>query len=749
VAGSLQPSDGGAEVGSAPICFDPSRAQFPTCTVPASRVLDFFTTTHASERIESYRRAMLNGELFPPVSVIRVGPRFVIADGHKRYRACRAAGADQISVELWPLRKLLNDQWRQLRHKTRQIATVIGRAARHPQGRNDARRLYWDTVGHWKRIALSAIARARRLAGVGAPADQRAAAVFSRLLHDCLRLRGHLVVVFLSLAIFGGAQLYLTWIAKLWAEGPLITGNHAEMSKLLLRAALTALAMVAGIFFSRYSLRSVDLRLVQSLRDRAQDRLLETDLKVARRFQTGDLMSRLFNDAGALSEFVREILRRGVGETLVVVGAIAMLFRLNWRLALVTGVVVPAVALPLARLGRLVRKWGGAAQEAAGELGGALNEQLHGLTTIKGFQAERMEKERFVTADTTWRRQVMHGEFWSAALISSVWLIAAAGLLAVVWYGSRLVTTGATTAGALLAFCLYAVQTVEPLRRLSEVHSMSQRAIACATRVYEIIDLPRSERDGTVALVGPVRGEVRFEMVSLSFDARQPVLADLTLSVGAGETIALVGASGAGKSTVANLLLRFLEPDAGRILLDGQELTQLRMADLRRAVCVAEQDPFIFSGSLLDNIRYGAWNASRRHIDEAVVLAGLETYVASMPHGLDTHLAESGRNLSGGQRQRIALARTIARDPAVLVLDEATSALDSDTERTIFANLKQWLEHRTVIVMAHRLATVSRIARVAMLQDGAIIGEGSVTDLLTNCSPFRELFADQLSLGPV
>jgi ABC-type multidrug transport system fused ATPase/permease subunit len=283
---------------------------------------------------------------------------------------------------------------------------------------------------------------------------------------------------------------------------------------------------------------------------------------------------------------------------------------------------------------------------------------------------------------------------------------------------------------------------VEPLRRLSEIHSMSQRAIACATRVYEIIDLPRSERDGPIALATPVRGELRFENVSLSFAAR-PVLADFSLIISARETIALVGASGAGKSTVANLLLRFLDPGAGRITLEGRDLIDLRMGDLRRAVCVAEQDPFIFSGSLLDNIRYGAWNISRPRIEEAVMLAGLEAYVATMPRGLDTYLAESGRNLSGGQRQRIALARTIARDPAVLVLDEATSALDSDTERTIFANLKEWLERRTVIVMAHRLATISRFPRVAMIQDGAIIATGSAAELLTNCPPFAELFAEQ------
>ena len=747
MAGLSKPSGDSEELGAAPRCFDPSRAQFQTRMVPAAQILDLFTTTHAPERIESYRQAMAAGELFPPISVIQVGGRFVIADGHKRFRACLALGLGQITVELWPISRLLADQYRQFRRKTRQITTVLTRATRDPDGRQNAHRLYWDTVGHWKRIALSAAAGGRRLfrrRRIGGQRRDEQSPIFSRLLRDTMRLRGYVVMVFISLAVLGGAQLYLTWIAKLWAEGPLLSGDRAAMADLFVRAALTALAMVLGIFASRYSLRSVDQRLVQSLRDRAQERLLETDLTMARRFQTGDLMSRLFNDAGALSEFAREILRRGVGESLVVVGAIAMLFRLNWHLALITGVVVPLVALPLARLGKLVRRWGAAAQQAVGELGATVNEQLHGLSTIKGFQAEPKESARFAAKNLTHRQQVMHSEFWSAALISSVWLIAAAGLLGVVWYGSNLVASGRATTGGLLAFCLYAIQTVEPLRRLSEVHSMSQRAIACATRVYEIIDLPPSARDGTVRLPRPVCGDLRFDRVNLSFGSK-PVLRNFGLTIGAHQTIALVGASGAGKSTVANLLLRFLDADAGRITLDGYDLTQLRISDLRRAVCVAEQDPFIFSGSLMDNIRYGAWDATRRHIEEAVMLAGLEPYVTSMPHGLETILTESGRNLSGGQRQRIALARTIARDPVVLVLDEATSALDSDTERTIFANMKEWMERRTVIVMAHRLATISRFRHVAMLADGAVIAEGSVTRMLATCPPFGELFADQLT----
>src|SRR5271163_919983 len=223
MAGLSKPSGDSEELGSAPLCFDASRAEFQTRVVPIVQVLDLFTTTHAGERIESYRQAMAEGELFPPISVIQVGRRFVIADGHKRFCACRALGLGQVTVELWPISRLLADQYRQFTRKSRQIATVLTRAVRHPDGRKDAHRLYWDTVGHWKRIALSAAARARRLVRrrrIVSQSPEQRNPVFSRLLRDTMRLRGHLVMVFISLAVLGGAQLYLTWIAKLWAEGP-------------------------------------------------------------------------------------------------------------------------------------------------------------------------------------------------------------------------------------------------------------------------------------------------------------------------------------------------------------------------------------------------------------------------------------------------------------------------------------------------------------------------------------------------
>jgi len=297
----------------------------------------------------------------------------------------------------------------------------------------------------------------------------------------------------------------------------------------------------------------------------------------------------------------------------------------------------------------------------------------------------------------------------------------------------------------LLAFCLYAVQTIEPLRRLSEVQGLLQRALAAAGRVFQVIDLPGVETSGRLRLSEPARGEVHFDRIDFRYNQDHEVLHNFNLKVGPRETLALVSTSGGGKSTIGNLMLRFIDPQAGKILLDGIPVCDLKLHELRRAICVVEQEPFIFTGTVADNISYGSFSASRQQIELAASQSALNEFLASLPHGLDTLLAEEGRNLSGGQKQRIALARAIVRNPAVLVLDEATSALDSETEQLIFDRIQPWLAERTVLIMSHRLATVSRFRRIVILQDGSIVGNGSVFELLANCAPFANLFAEQVA----
>jgi subfamily B ATP-binding cassette protein MsbA len=570
-------------------------------------------------------------------------------------------------------------------------------------------------------------------------------AIFIRLLRECRHYPGRLVLIVLGLAGLGGGQLCLTWFAKLWADGPLRTGDYHTMARLSWEVSALTIVMMAGLFISRYELNSVNQRMVMRLRNQAQHHLLGLEVGAIRRYQSGDLMSRMLNDAGTLSTFVREILRRLIGETFIIGGAIAMIFYLNWRLALITGLMVPVVAIMMAQLGGVIRKRGAAAQKEVGNLSGALSEQLAGVTTIKGFRTEEAEERRFGRLNAGYLHQTLRGEFWSAMLTTAVWLVTAFGVLAVVWYGTTQVGRGQATPGGLLVFCLYAIQTVEPLRRLSEVQSLLQRAIAAAERVFEIIDLPAAEHDGDKSLPANVRGEIVLEHVSFAYRADKPVLADFDLRIGTRETLAVVATSGGGKSTLAAMLVRFRDPDRGCIRLDGIDIRELRLADLRRAICVAEQEPFLFSGPLIDNIRYGSWDARPATIEAAVALAGIEPLVRSLPGGLQTPLIEGGRDLSGGQRQRIALARVIVRNPSVVVLDEATSALDSDTESQIFAQLRDWLSQRTVLVMAHRLATISRFPRIVVLENGRVIGDGSVSELLANCPSFSQLFGEQLA----
>ena len=736
-------------------CFDPALAAFPTRRVPIDAVVDLLHVSHAPDQIAAYRRAMERGERFPPISVVRVAGRLLVADGHKRFSAYRSLAVTDIVVEVWTVRRWLRDQCGQLLRKSRQQWTLLARSMYDRGARAQAARLFWDTIGHWRRVGLSLVGRGRGMGGgqttvralqAAAPVSSLSGTqIFQRLVRECASSPVRLSVALTSLLGVALGQLYLTWLVKLWAEGPVLRGDPAMLDWVLTRGAVVTGGMVIAVFLSRYVLNSINQRMVERLREAVHAHLLAVGVAQVRQRPNGEWLSRVFNDAGALSGFVRDVLKRLVGEGVVLVGALAMMFYLQWRLALIGCLLVPLVGVLLSRLGDVIRRRGAASQQKVGELSATFSEQLRGLTTIKGFQTESREHERFVRQNGRYRQEVLRSEWWTAVLMTIVWFVTGIGLLAILWYGTHEVLSGASTPGQLLAFVLYAVQTVEPLRRLSEVQAMLQRALAAAARVYEVIDAPQGEPEGTRHVQYLACGDLRLEELSFRYRADKPVLDNLELRIAPRETVALVAASGGGKSTLANLLLRFVDPQRGRILLDGIDIRALRLADLRRAVCVVEQEPFIFSGPLIENVCYGSAHASAATIDAAVACAGLEPMVRTLPGGLHASLQEAGGDLSGGQKQRIALARAIVRDPAVLVLDEATSALDSDAEAQIFAGLEEWLRRRTVLVMAHRLATVARFERIIVLQAGHVAGDGSVVYLLQSCPAFGELFAEQLT----
>ena len=567
---------------------------------------------------------------------------------------------------------------------------------------------------------------------------------FFRLLGECLRFPWRLLFALAATAGLSASGLSLTWLVKKWVEGPLVAGDRASAAGLVTEAALLTLAMVVSLFLSRYLLASVSQRLLERLREKCMARVFELELSTARRFPTGDLLSRIFNDVAAVGDFVENGIKRLIGDGVLAAGSLAMMFLLQWKLALSACLIVPALGLAGIVISRSIRAWGARAQRAIGELAATSNEQLQGLTTIKGYQAEEFERRRFADRNASYRKKILRTEWWASFLVGTVFLVTGLSLVGAVAYLSRLVIAQRLSAGDLLAFCLFGAIAVEPFRRLSQVQGLLQRSLAAAERVYEVIDLP-----GETVRAG-VRSNVReacdvdFDDVVFGYEGGRLVLDRLTIRIPAGESLAVVAASGGGKTTLARLLQRFYDPSAGRIRLSGRDLLDFQLAELRRLVCVVEQEPFLFSGPLKDNLRYGFWDAPRSAIEEAIFATGLEPLVRGLPGGLEATLEESGHNLSGGQRQRIALARAVVRDPAVLVLDEATSALDSEAEGRIFSSLAPWLARRTVIVLAHRLSTVRRAPRVALLHEGRVAAEGSEAELEESFPLFARLFADQL-----
>ena len=578
-----------------------------------------------------------------------------------------------------------------------------------------------------------------------------------RVARESLRYPVRLACGVMSLVGLGAAQLALPWIIKEWVEGPLTQGD-LPVGKPVLVALVLIILIAFFLFASRAFLASVNQRMLEHLRSAAVRRVLRLEPTQMAGFSTGDLMSRVFQDTGLLSGLIEGLLKRAVGDGFLVLGALLMMFILDLRLALATCVVAPLVGYLLIALGRLIRRLGAVAQQRMGGLSAILQEQLQGFSTIKGYRTESFEDGRFSVVNQGYRQTVVRAVVWSAVLVALVFAVAATSFVAAVWYGTQQVAAGRLTAGGLLAFCLYAGQTIEPLRRLAETQGLLQRSLAAADRLFEVLDLELTEvapseppsalemasrSEGRDAAT-PVRGAMRLEHVYFRYRADQPLLEGVDLEIQPGERLAVVAASGEGKTTLASLLLRFRDPLAGRLLLDGIDLQDYSLAKLRRLICVVEQKPFLFSGPLLDNICYGSWDAAPEAIQRAVRLCGLAPLVESLPMGLDTPIQERGGDLSGGQRQRVALARAILREPTILVLDEATSALDSEAEGEIFVALDSWLAERTVIVMAHRLSSIRRVSRILVIAGGVVADGGSLDHVLRPGSVFNSLFAEQL-----
>ena len=475
-------------------------------------------------------------------------------------------------------------------------------------------------------------------------------------------------------------------------------------------------------------------------------RLERMPLRYFERQESGVTMSRLVNDVNALQQAL-------IGPTVnAFVGVIDMciylviLSTLNWRLTLMIVATVPALIVTTRIISDILRVRYRKVQESAARVNAVLQENVAGVRVARAFARESADQRRFDTQN----RQNM-GANMEAVRVQSIatptmQMIAAAGTALVLWYGAAQVMMGQATVGELVAFMTYLIAFYQPIAQFSEVNNVASQALAASDRIFQFLDEP-IERERPHARVLPrIRGRVEFDHVDFGYQPGQRVLSDIHLDIAAGQMIALVGHTGSGKTTLANLVARFYDPTAGSVRVDGHDLRDVTLHSLRSQMAIVLQETFLFASTVRENIAYGRLDATDEEVEAAARLANAHEFIARLPGGYQLSVAEGGSRLSRGQRQRIALARAILRDPRILILDEATSDIDTETELQIQAALERVVAGRTVFVIAHRLSTIRNAHRIVVLDHGTVREVGSHDALMRSGGAYCELI--EMQYGP-
>jgi subfamily B ATP-binding cassette protein MsbA len=530
---------------------------------------------------------------------------------------------------------------------------------------------------------------------------------------------------------------------------PLLDGKFGGADQLwYVPVAIVGIFVIRGVlsFVSDYALAWVGNKVVQDLRNAMFGRMVRLPSSYFDNQSSGVLMSKIAYDVSNVTGAATGAITVLVRDTLTVAALLGWLFWLNWTLTLVVFGIVPVVAVAVKILSGRLRTMSRRGQQAMGGIMHVLEEAIEAHKVVKIFGGQRYEKDRFGAANA-YQRGVNMRATVAAAALGPIIHICAAVALAVIVYVALGQTTGATgTAGGFVSFITAMLLLLAPMKRLADVNAPIQRGLAAAESVFSLID-EQEEQDGGSHDPGRVRGEIRFEGVGFRYpEGSRPALDGIDFTIRPGETVALVGASGSGKTTIANLLPRFHSPQSGRILIDGQDYRELTLAGLRANIALVSQEVVLFNDSIAANIAYGAMaDASRERIVEAARAAYALEYIEALPQGFDTPVGENGVKLSGGQRQRLAIARALLKDAPILILDEATSALDTESERAVQAALEVLMKDRTTLVIAHRLSTIERADKIIVLSRGRIVETGRHAELLAAAGAYARLHQLQRS----
>ena len=494
-----------------------------------------------------------------------------------------------------------------------------------------------------------------------------------------------------------------------------------------------------------YLMLSTGQRIIRDMRNTLFRHLEHMPLVYFHHHHTGVLMSRVLHDIKVMEGAATSVVSDTVRQSLTMIGLVCVAFYRDWKLATFAMLVLPLTSVLVIYLGRRLRQLSWRVQEKMGLLNAFLEEVFSGIKIVKGFGREAYEGRRFQHRNAEYYRlvmQVIRTEELSAPILEC---IGALGIAGVVFYGGQQVIAGATTPGTFFSFLTAIIMLYEPMRKLGRVNSVLQRSLAAAERVFTVLDTPAEHpEEAEKPALPPITGHLTFTNVSMRYRPNTPlVLHDITLTVKAGEVVALVGFSGAGKTSLVHLIPRFYEPASGHIRIDGVDIRDVSLASLRAQIGMVSQDIVLFDDTFWQNIRYGNLDATDAQIVEAARAAYAHDFIIHTPNGYETVIGERGIRLSGGEKQRIAIARALLRNPAILILDEATSSLDSASEQIVQYALENLMKDRTTFVIAHRLSTVRHANTIVVLHDGAIAEIGRHQELLAREGVYSRLYKIQ------
>lgn len=564
--------------------------------------------------------------------------------------------------------------------------------------------------------------------------------------------RGLAALALSALVLTAGVSLVLPLAVRRVVDG--FDSSNAALLDRYFGAALAIAALLAlGTGLRYYFVSRLGERVVADIRRALFDRVLGMSPAFFERILTGEVLSRITTDTTLILSVIGSSVSVALRNALILLGGLVLLLLTSAKLTGLVLLIVPAIIVPIVVLGRKLRALSRENQDWIAASSGAASEALLSVQTVQAFTHEAATRGQFAEVTEKSFTSAKTRIKTRAIMTVIVIFLTFAGIVGVLWVGARDVRADQMSVGALIQFVIYAVMVAGAVGALSEIWGELQRAAGATERLVELLGTDDTVQDPVrpTALPRPVRGEIAFQDVTFRYPARPEASAlnGVWLQVRPGETVALVGPSGAGKTTILQLLMRFYDPQAGRITLDGIVLSDMARADFRQAIALVPQDPVIFATSARENIRFGRLDATDAEVEAAARAAAAHDFLTALPQGYDSYLGERGVMLSGGQKQRVAIARAILRDAPILLLDEATSALDAESERAVQAAVDKLAEGRSTLVVAHRLATVKRADRIVVFDQGRIVAQGTHDELVAEDGLYARLARLQFTEGAV